>query len=128
MLTIQRVGNLPFGPDANLFIPWTDISDVRKGEFRASSTSRPMRTIEIGLTQLRNLAFRLDRDNTVVGLPVYALAAEPNTVMSALKFLVDNPGAQPLIARPEALAWFTPPRQSEQQRISDQHHETGSAR
>ncbi|MBO0855107.1 MAG: hypothetical protein J2P18_15245 [Nocardia sp.] len=124
---VRRPFNFPFITGGDLFVPWDDIESLAVGVFRANAQSSPNPAIDIHLKTPRPPARKIFDTPDRATLPVYAVAAENNTVLAVMRILLSDPRSRQLLARPDAPEWFTAPPLSEQYELSTSAAQLGGS-
>ncbi len=94
------------------FLLWDDIAQISADELVTGTGRTEERNPRITLRSTtpipagQQLKFDAENEITVMA---HQLVAEPNTLLSLLRFLKDNPDQRDIVARPDARELLTPP-------------------
>ncbi len=100
------------------FIAWDDIESLTATTCRPSAQAGDKPLIAIGLRTPREpIQHKMFDTPDRIGIPVYLLACEPNTLLAIMWYLKEHPAQRQLVARPDAAVWFAPPTLRERDRL-----------
>ncbi|AOW92552.1 hypothetical protein BFN03_07110 [Rhodococcus sp. WMMA185] len=103
------------------FLPWDDIAQISADELVVgggwSETGRPRIKLKSATPVPVDQQLHFDAENEIT-LMAYQLVGEPNTLLSLLLFLKDNPDQRGIVAGPDARELLTPPPLRERFRVA----------